>query len=80
MNSSDIYIKHQWQIKIMARISLWFEDSYDALNWYLYQKLNQFGGLTAEELLIENGQQGYESLMQYVANKELCKLKACIGI
>jgi hypothetical protein len=74
LNSTEIYIKNQRQIKLMMRISPWFDDKDDATNWYLYQKLSYFGGMTAEEVLIQNGINGYESLMKYINKKELNQL------
>jgi hypothetical protein len=74
LNSLEHYVTNQRHIKFMMRISPWFNDRDDADNWYSYQKLSYFGGMTAEEVLIENGINGYESLLEYANKKELKKL------
>ena len=74
LDSLDYYTKNQRQVKFMMRITPWFNDSDDADNWFSYQKLSYFGGMTAEEVLIENGANGYESLMEYANKKEHKKL------
>jgi len=71
--STDIYIKNQFQLKIMERIAMWFNDADDAENWYMYQRLSHFGGMTAEQVLTESAG-GYYALLEYATLKELHKL------
>ena len=72
--STDLYIKKQFQLKIMERISMWFDDSDDARNWFFYQRLSYFGGMTAEEVLSEDASDGYHAIIEYANLKELHKL------
>jgi len=68
--SMDIFIKSQFQLKVMARVAIWFDDKDDLNNWFFYQKLSYFDGMTAEEVLLERGAAGYNELMQYIDKKE----------
>jgi len=72
--STELYIKNQFQLKIMKRVGMWFADQDDANNWFFYQKLNHFGGMTAEEVLSEQGLEGYNALVEYADKKEYNKL------
>ncbi|NQY38031.1 MAG: hypothetical protein HRT37_24400 [Alteromonadaceae bacterium] len=68
--STELYIKNQFQLQLMKRIAVWFSDQDDATNWFMYQKLNYFGGMTAEEILLEQGVVGYNALIKYAEEKE----------
>ena len=72
--STDIYIKNQFQLKIMKRVAAWFDDKDDCENWFFYQKLSHFHGMTAEEVLLELGASGYNALVEYADKKEHQKL------
>lgn len=58
----------------MIRIAMWFGDTDDATNWFMYQKLSYFGGMTAEQVLAEDAFRGYNALVQYANEKEQHKL------
>lgn len=58
----------------MIRVAMWFDDNDDATNWFMYQKLSHFGGMTPEEVLEEDAFRGYNALVQYANKKELHKL------
>jgi hypothetical protein len=53
---------------------MWFGDTDDATNWFMYQKLSYFGGMTAEQVLAEDAFRGYNALVQYANEKEQHKL------
>jgi hypothetical protein len=74
ITSTDIYIKNQFQLKIMERIAMWFDDNDDASNWFFYQRLTYFGGMTAEEVLTKDAEDGYHAIIEYANLKELHKL------
>lgn len=63
-------IDNETWLKVLDRVMPWFNDKDDALNWFFYQKLYFFGGVTPEEVLTMRGDRGYIALLEYIELKE----------
>lgn len=71
---NHVYVENELWKKVIERVQPWFNDKDDALNWFFYQNLSFFGGVTAEEVLTLRGDRGYRALLEYIELKENGKL------